>query len=586
MSQEEAKARFLTSLAEVLALDVDKIVVESADYYWEAAHFAFQVMVHGTSDADAMETALQASDFKDALSTVYARNHPGDSAYIPIVLHSEDVYVSEVFTNHMIITHHSAKEFYKQHLCNYNKHAANKCECVCWGDRFYDETSVVGEQTIIPSSISTSSLGLSDNNLDTVCQYVEFAEALQNGHVETFHEANTVAAPVKVITNTWFGNDMLQFEPVTTWVAHTTTFGFKLCIQGSDSFWRTYTEEQNFAPVKVQYFAWQYQMPLYQTYVPRLAQNGREVIASSWTQAANTTVTGLTKCIEVAFETPYSERPLVTGSMERVPVHAASAAMAMATTWIETIEKTHFKVCAFREAAEASDDDKAEVANLRAAMREAADSDRFMEAANIQRTLEERQTALDGIDEEAVMFTWFAFPKSNPGQGQYSYKDGALPRFVAGTGHLKADAFHQDTSALDQGDDLFVTCKAVRYDHAYDRIPAVLAVANHQDHGAFHAGMVMQDGEWKVRHATAEHKPVITYVRDNNERGFTVCSRLLDNDGDHSILHWDYVSFLPMEESAGYRGNITTPAYIPGVHPVVAGISHHWGPGVSNYMST
>jgi hypothetical protein len=585
MTEEEAKARFIASLGEVLSLDVSKweshIYLESVQYYWKAAHFAFQVMVRGLEDAEAMEQALEADEFKSAISSIYGKGQETD---MPVSIQSSDVYISEVHTNNMVITHHSQKEFYKQHLCNYNKHSANKCECVCWGDRFYDETSIVGDQALAPDTIDTSEMGLSDNRLDTQCQYVGFPEVIADAHHEiqdSHHKqfsSDAVATPVKVITNTVFGNGMLRFEPVTTWVAHTTTFGFKLCIQGSDSFWRTYAEEQSFKedPIRIQFFAWQHQMPLYQTYAPKSVQNGRELVASSWTQnLTSTKVKGQTKCIVVKFDHPYAERPLITGSMERVPVHGTTASQAMATTWVERVEKTHFTVCAFREAAEVSDDDKKEVANLRAAMREAADSERFMEAANIQKTLEARQNVIDGVDEEAIMFTWFSFP----------WWKRQLPRFIAGVGHVKADPFHHDASALDQADDLWVTCKPVRFNHTYDRIPSVIATANHQDHAKFHAGMYMKDGKWNVKSAKPDNKPVTTYVRDVSVRGFTVCSRLLDNSGDHSSLHWDYVAFLPMYVPVAYRGKdggergdegrTGEPAYIGGAHPAVAGVAMH-----------
>jgi hypothetical protein len=558
------KQQFIESLATVLGLEKSRIRLDNADIYWKAMHFRVQVKITNFADANALKAAITGTGFR-ALMAKELRSYTG------IAMHPENpasVFVSDVYVHEMVITHHSMREFYKAHLCAYNK-LAEKCECLCWGDRFYDESSVVGEHFFAPGSVDTTELGLSDNNRDTVCQFFRFPEQIRKGVTGTEFRASTFdhrlqADEVKVLTTPSFSTDMLQFEPVSTWVETTTHFGFEACIQGSDQFWRSYTESKSAAPVKLQFFAWQRQQPLLKTYVQRGTLSGRAVIGTSWQpQSGNKPAT---KCVTVTFDHAFSARPLVTGSMEREQLSDGESARgtALATTWVESIETTHFKVCAYRAPAIASEADLTEITRLRAQMKEAAQNEQYMQAAGIKkkiRKIEERINA----NEEAILFSWFAFPH---------YTLVRLPRFVASVGHVKAEKWHKDESGLDQADDLFITCKQVRYNHTFDRIPTVLAVANRQAHGPIHATMVMENHTWHVKNSTeAQHKPVLTYVKDLTTSGFKVCSRLLANSGDASSLHWDYVAMLSMEENGHYTANAThMPEYLPGVHPAVNGV--------------
>lgn len=236
--------------------------------------------------------------------------------------------------------------------------------------------------------------------------------------------------------------------------------------------WRTYTDpdaaDRKF--IDIEYYAWQGKF------------NDTSPVPFTGSQSSKTRLKPKTRkgvhCQQIQFAKELDEAPLVIGSADYEVPQEGNPHTPIAS-WLGAISTKSFEVCIRLDAREVEVPAK-------------------------------------------IHFTWLAIEHRNP-ELWYPNK---MPYLAAG--HEAAGVWQHDDNSAEE--EMYISCKEVKFERTYRQLPKVIVTANYQ-----------KDGEFSIMRRKST--PVISYVTQVVDTGFEVCSRVWGDKPGDKDLHWDYVAF-------------------------------------------
>jgi hypothetical protein len=365
-------------------------------------------------------------------------------------------------TSTVHIAHHHLEMNGQSHACAYNKFD-DKCTCYCWGGvKKTFVTKQAGVHLFSPTGYNALH-----------CEDVQFAENFDPklGDVR-------VLTTVSHTHKKWIAHD-----PAIMWVEYATLTHFRVCGSHNKMYNRIWEHGKHH--FNVEFYAWQGDNKMRRGQAPWSgAQTGATAVApstGSWHANHN-------NCQMIKFEVPFSETPVVLGTLD----HRGSPGLAEThdeiTFWVENVN-THAFVACFRDLAHNPDG------------------------------------ALP------MSLNWLSFEHTNPNLWFENRKP------YSAAGRVSSDKWVEYSYARsDDGGKVFLNCKDVEFKTTFTTTPTVLVTPNRY---------APQQIDWL---STAEHRTDVTatYVDRISPSSFRVCSAESSLDGKpvtDTLLHWDYVAF-------------------------------------------
>jgi hypothetical protein len=367
-------------------------------------------------------------------------------------------------TSTVHISHHHKEMNGSSHACSYNKFS-DKCTCYCWGaQKKTYVTKQAGVHLFSPAGFNVLH-----------CEDVEFAENF-----------NPTLGDVRVLTTiSHTHHKWIAHDPSLMWVEYATTTHFRVCGSHNKMYNRIWEHGKHH--FNVEYYAWQGDNKMRRGDAPWAgAQTGSTAVAPSgdgvWSSASN-------NCQVVKFEVPFTQTPMVIGTVDHRGSPGLQETHDEITFWIENVNTAEFLVC-FRDLAQ----------NPAGAM--------------------------------PLALNWLSFEHKNPNL----WFENRKPYSAAGR-ESSSKWVEYSYARADDGGKVYLNCKDIEFKTEFRTTPTVLVTPNHYN--------PYTTVNWLY---TAQTRADITstYIDRISPQSFRVCSAESSTDGKpvtDKLMHWDYVAF-------------------------------------------